>query len=282
MEQRWKRIAVPPANVKSYLADASRDDGMFGRYVDTVGANSSSNPAFSSDYGRKKDIDQLMMKLNVAHLQIPGQKDIAKEILQRMIRIGSDYLLGGWRNHAECENGQYNWQQCRSELSWFDEFRMTMLAATVLGDWDSIKEVARFVDDDLPYDEGAWDFYREDNLAYICLGKVLAGGMIDQNDESVVRIDTSRRKRAKLVLRGILALADNSAREVFVIVNALVKSFARTPHRCEGLMISSWEASILYNLAQMKQMDIGTIAQANADYLTTNAVLSENAADQKS
>jgi len=180
-------------------------------------------------------------------------KDRIEHYARPMFDYVLDYFFGDWRKSTPVDGkiGEYYVKRC--EL-WIRYFRESILWASVLSEWEKVKEISKYPDelcmeaDFEPKEKKAW---------YIVLAIYLREGSLDNAGKFIDLIENGKKKREKLllnVLRSIMARDAIEFAEVFKAYMKHYKSHEFTQRSVpEKLAI---DGTILYNLAKHEDMDV--------------------------
>jgi hypothetical protein len=123
-----------------------------------------------------------------------GAENYAHPLLDYAI----EYFFGQWRNEVPYDGkiGVHYWKRSL----WVDEFREAILWGSCLGEWEKVKCIAQYPDDDC-YTGTTAIYTGEIQAWYLVLAAVLRGDTLDTVSKYCKVIETGKKKREKLLLK---------------------------------------------------------------------------------
>jgi hypothetical protein len=181
------------------------------------------------------------------------EKENIDKYARPMLDYAIEYFFGEWRKSTPVDGNIGEELLKRSEL-WIRYFRESILWATVLGEWEKAREIAKYPDE-LSMEA---DFESKEKKAwYIVLAVYLREGGL-QNARRYIRIiETGRKKREKLLLNVLRAIEKKDPEQFAKEFNKYLKYYKayEFPKDLipEKLAI---DGTILFNLAREQGMEV--------------------------
>lgn len=246
----------------------------FGRYHDTCGPSTKESPTLPSDYGRQRDLLAFFDILQLTHLEYPHGFGDARTHLDAASALAVDYFHGAWRDNSTIDYETCDRARCRQLTKWFDELRMGMMFALLARRSEDIVRLAQFVDVDLPEEEGAWNRTKDDNRTYMVVAAFIRDGSLTDCAELVDTVRSSSKRRPKLILASVEAIAAADTTEFSKELEKLLKMYRDTEFSPrDNRMVASWDATILWNLAGWKALTPDECSEGLMDFVITRKSL---------
>ncbi len=225
--------------------------------------------------GDVRDYESIAILHHLEVEDIPALNGITSA--RRCTAVALDYFFGSWRNGYEFRGREVeilNATECRRRLEWVDVFRKGVLCASCIHDEYGFEELLKWPDVDLPYDEGAWSYTREENYFYIFLALAIREVKFDQQTLLRQKIESGRSLRARLWLTGLDAILSKDTNKLVVAIENLLaynlKREFRPDHPFLALMV---EGTILYNLGMRSGLQMPELPQNIMDRIVTKESL---------
>jgi len=271
-EPRWMRLGITEEHHSKTVKSINLDLKNEGNYVD--------RKAFGhhfSDIGRQNDLFSNLNILQLLHLQYEDAFKTTHETLEFMSNLVVDYFLGDWRDNACCSDGEgMTRDECRKELEWQDPLREGLVAITVSQDNENLEKLCTYPEEDLFFDEGSWDRTKDDNTCFIVLARFIRDKSLDSSQELVTRLEKSRRKRPKLFIAVLKAIAEHDKDRIRATMLDYMKQYIKVELDKDVSMIVSIDGTILWNLAVMKCGELEPLDQELMDFIITQESLGLN------
>lgn len=275
MTARWEKLGLTPQAMADRVSENQRQiESWMGRYVDKVGESTPSSPALPSDYGRQDDLLIHVDVLQLTHLQVIHNFGNAAEHLALSSALAVDYFHGPWRDDTTVENEKCDRARCRQLVHWFDEFRMGMMSALLARRSDDVLRLAQFVDVDLPEEDGSWYRTKADNQAYVVLACFVRDDSLSGCAELIKMLRAVRNRRPKIILACLEAIAAKDAVVCSKELTHLLRMYRDTEFSPVGKrIVTSWDATILWNLAGWKGLTLAACADELMNFVITRESL---------
>ena len=272
-ELRWKRLGITEEHHSKNVASINLNLENEGIYGDK---QEDQRPGIQySDSGSQNDLFANLRILQLHHLQYEHSYKTSNETRLFISNLVVDYFLGDWRENARCFSGWEGMtrEECRKELEWQDPLREGLVAITVSQDQENLKKVCTYLDEDLFFDEGSWDRTKDDNTCFIVLAKYISDKSLDHCQELVERLEKSRRKRPKLFIAVLKAIAEHDKARIRATMSDYMKQYVKVELDKDVSIIVSIDGSILWNLAVMQSGELEPLDQDLMDLIITQESL---------
>ena len=272
---RWQLLGIPVLFMERRVADVLDQLKDYGLYLDNGGI-------YTSAYGRRLDLMYHIDLLQLFHLQFPVPPSLSLK-LEQMAELGKDYFTGAWRGRAfEVASligldkpglEIFDATASRQHFRWFEELRWALLANLLLGRGDDLVGICDYVQPDLFFDEGGFDRSKADNAAYQLVAKHLRREVICLDDAAVKLVETSRGRRAKLIWKTLQAAQVGDVRIVSKSIQGILEIFRDKEFDPDGRALTSWDASILWNIAEAVNCQPVNVPEELRNFVITRASL---------
>lgn len=275
-ELRWKRLGITEEHYSKTVPSINLNLKHEGVYADLP---KDQVPGVRySDAGRWSDLFANLEILQLYHLEYEHSYKPVNEALLFMSNLVVDYLSGDWRQNATCLSG---WDgmtrdECRKELGWQDQIREGLVAITVSQDNENLEKLCIYPDEDLFFDEGSWDRTQDDNTCFIVLARFIRDKSLDSSQELVTKLEKSRRKRPKLFIAVLKAIAEHDKDRIRATMLDYMKQYIKVELDKDVSIIISIDGTILWNLAVMKCGELEPLDQELMDFIITRESLGLN------
>ncbi len=206
----------------------------------------------------------LFSHFGVDHVYVP-----TSEYVRLGIDGAIDFFFGDWRDGFEIFPGKaLTVDQCRKEISWFDPLRGGLVLALLMDDEESAKTICEYPGADAVQQE--IDGATEDHEFFLLLAGYLRGASLDELKASSDVIESGRRRRPKHWLNILRAIDNGQVEEVTKALKQYLTYFRQTEQNAEYFIEAiSLDASILWNLARIRGLEIAELSVEDWDVVMT-------------
>lgn len=187
--------------------------------------------------------------LELARVGDPGQ------LGRRVPPTAVEYFFGQWRQNYEWAGAIMPPEQIRARKPWFDTYREGLLMGLCFDDAESVRKLVQWPARDLWVDDGAFDLSKEDNYFIMLLSLFIREDHPDEQERLRELIRKGRRKRPKLLLATLEAIAHENLNEFRKALAAVADYHGHKEfwpdHSLQAVMV---EGSMLWHVARQRGM----------------------------
>lgn len=132
------------------------------------------------------------------------------------IKEAEEFFLGSWRSEFKTPEGRQDARWWKEKFIWMEIFKACLLWGSVLEEWDVLKRISSFPDENACISDGSKPQERD---ALVAIASVLRGDAHDKSSRYLDRAATGTKKGCKL-------LADTLHKLIAVDANGFEKALA--------------------------------------------------------
>jgi hypothetical protein len=273
--RRWQRIGLQEGNLREATEFLSEDFSKISQDAQDADQADEEESAYASDWDRQRELRTYYYLAETRHLEYPIPFAEIGASLDSLSQQAVNYFFGDWREkcwHVET-NGYIKKSQCRKKLGWIDELRLGLWGALIARRKPDLKQLAIYVDTDLPTDEGARDRTADDNRFFIVLARLIRNGSLASSAKLISTLQKSRQRRPKMLLECLTAIADGNAEKLGSSLEKYMKFFKSMELDLNVSIVTSLEGSILWNLAEIRGLAPPKLDESLMDLIVTRESL---------
>jgi hypothetical protein len=184
---------------------------------------------------------------------VEGEAQKSKDAAKLVIYAVLEFFYGNWRKTQPTPDGKVGQEEWKPFCLWFEEVMESLPWACALGDWESVRKIAeyppenRWPEANKARGESAWTW---------ALVTYLRGQPRKQVEHFLVRAETHKAKRPKLLCPVLRALLDNDAGQFEKTLLAYMTYYLKSEFKRDVDKILALDGTTLYHLGRKQGFNV--------------------------
>lgn len=193
----------------------------------------------------------------------------ANQAARRGVELGRELFFGEWRNHfAIFEGPAWNNQECRERIGWYNTFRESLCCALLLNDLAAAGELSQYPGSDAYQSEV--EAPRRQHEFYLVLAGFLRGEVTNELQESWQSLKRSPQTRLKQMAQTLEFIENGDSDATLLSIKKLCAHYRTHRDDIRAFYAGiSLDASILWNLAKLRNLQVDSLAVDEQDFVVT-------------